>query len=62
MAARASLQLTQLLRGAYGYLQHKQLHSHLLLLKLQLLPQPTHTHGVAGKPLVADAQGPTTRL
>lgn len=55
MAERASLQLTQLLRGAYGSLQHKQPHLHLLCsqLQLMLLPWPTWRHSISSKTVVA---------
>lgn len=54
MAESASLQLTQLLRGAYGSLQHKQPHLHLLCLQLQLVlrPWPTWRHSISPQPVV----------
>lgn len=54
MAERASLQLTQLLRGAYCSLQHKQPHLRLLCsqLQLMLLPWPTQRENISPKPVV----------
>lgn len=59
MAERASLQLTQLLRGAYGSLQHKQPRLHLLCLQLQLLlfPRPTLRDSISPKPVVVGVRG-----
>ena len=59
MAERASFQLTQLLRGAYGSLQHKQSCLHLLCLQLQLvlLPWPTWTDSISPKPVVVGVRG-----
>lgn len=54
MAERASLQLTQLLRGAYSSLQHKQPHLHLLCLQLhlELLPWPTWRGDISPEPVI----------